>query len=136
MATSTRADLGQLSCRGRLPGPRGMGRWQQPEHYLAIDRQTRAPEFVVVPVLLPGADPVLGFLSLNTWVDLRTGLDDALALGVLEAAVRGRPPGPDLQERVTATLATVCPSGKMRRNPLAWPRRHLSSGGPAFCHCA
>ena len=34
----------------------------------------RAPgsgaEFPVIPVLLPGADPVLGFLGQNTWIDL------------------------------------------------------------------
>src|SRR5205823_42834 len=51
-------------------GPGEMGRWQTRELHLALDRQavTGTP---VVPVLLPGADPPLGFLSLNTWVDLR-----------------------------------------------------------------
>jgi hypothetical protein len=124
--------LGSCRAVAVFLGPRGMGRWQQPEHYLALDRQTRAPKFVVVPVLLPGAEPALGFLSLNTWVDLRTGLDDALALGVLEAAVRGRSPGPDLQERVTATLATVCPYRGLREfreedAPFFFGRNHYTA---------
>ena len=95
-------------------GPQGMGRWQQPEAYLSLDRQTRAADFAVVPVLLPGADPALGFLSLNTWVDLRHGLDDPVSIGVLEAAVRGQPPGPDLRHQVATTLATICPYRALR----------------------
>lgn len=95
-------------------GPQGMGPWQQREKDLALDRQARTPDFSVIPVLLPGADPALGFLSLNTWVDLRAGLDDPLPLAVLMAAVRGEPPGPDLQERLSATLATVCPYRGLR----------------------
>ena len=51
-------------------GPSGMGPWQQREHYLALDRQARDPAFGVIPVILPDADPALGFLSLNTWVVL------------------------------------------------------------------
>ena len=54
-------------------GPAGMGPWQQREHYLALDRQAASATFPVIPVLLPGADPALGFLGLNTWVDLRDG---------------------------------------------------------------
>jgi energy-coupling factor transporter ATP-binding protein EcfA2 len=95
-------------------GPHGMGRWQQREKALALDRQTRDPAFPVIPVLLPGADPALGFLSLNTWVDLRGGLDNPLALEILSGAVQGRPPGPDLRQRVSATLASVCPYRGLR----------------------
>ena len=95
-------------------GPSGMGRWQQPEAYLSLERQTRTPDFGVVPVLLPGADPALGFLSLNTWVDLRSGLEDPVSVGLLEAAVRGLPPGPDLRERVATTMATICPYRGLR----------------------
>ena len=79
-----------------------MGPWQQREKDLALDRQARTPTFSVIPVLLPGADPALGFLSLNTWADLRAGLDDPVPLAMLTAAVQGEPPGPDLQERLTA----------------------------------
>lgn len=48
-----------------------MGPWQQREQYLALDRQAAAERsgrtFPVIPVLLPGAEPPLGFLSQNTW---------------------------------------------------------------------
>src|SRR4051794_14945347 len=56
-------------------GPGEMGRWQQREQYLALDRQASS-DIPLIPVLLPGSDPPLGFLSLNTWVDLRPGLDE------------------------------------------------------------
>jgi len=95
-------------------GPQGMGRWQQSEAYLALDRQTRNWEFPVVPVLLPGADPALGFLALNTWVDLRSSIDDPVAVAVLDAAIRGESPGPDVADRVAATLASVCPYRGLR----------------------
>ena len=99
------------SCRSVavFVGPYGMGPWQQREKYLAISRQTSQPDFPVIPVLLPEADPALGFLSQNTWVDLRQRPDDPLSLAILQAAVRGEPPGPDLARRVQATLAAVCP---------------------------
>ena len=55
--------------------------------------------------------------SLNTWVDLQpTGWTDPLSVGVLEAAVRGQPPGPDLPRgiQVATTLATICPYRSLR----------------------
>src|SRR5436309_752900 len=49
-------------------GPRGLGRWQQKEMYLALELQAEREEagrsFPVIPVLLPGADPAAGFLFL------------------------------------------------------------------------
>jgi formylglycine-generating enzyme required for sulfatase activity len=91
-------------------GPYGMGDWQRQETYLALDRQKREGGFPVIPVLLAGADPALDFLSLNTWVDLReTELDHPVSIEILDAALCGQPPGHDLQQRVAATLATVCP---------------------------
>ncbi len=62
-----------------------------------------------MPVLLPGSDPVLGFLGQNTWVDLRQGTDDPLLLSLLAGAIRGEAPGPDLAERIRVTRATLCP---------------------------
>jgi hypothetical protein len=94
-------------------GPNGMGRWQQREQYLALDRQARSPDFSVIPILLPGADPALGFLSLNTWVDLRRGVDD-VSLTLLTAAVRGQAPGPDLRRRMATALASICPYRGLR----------------------
>ncbi|THI84697.1 MAG: TIR domain-containing protein [Nitrospira sp. CG24A] len=90
-----------------------MGPWQQREQYLALERQVAAERcgqtFPVIPVLLPGAEPPLGFLRQLTWVDLRARVDDPVLLTTLVRAVRGEPPGPDAQGRVHETLATICP---------------------------
>jgi tetratricopeptide (TPR) repeat protein/KaiC/GvpD/RAD55 family RecA-like ATPase len=94
-------------------GPHGMGRWQQREKELALDRQTGNPNFFVIPVLLAGADPALGFLSLNHWVDLRGG-PSSEAIETLVCAALGQPPGPELTERLAATIAGVCPYRGLR----------------------
>ena len=88
------------SCRALvvLLGPAGIGGWQHREIQLGLDRQTAAAKtatpFPVIPVLLPGLQPddvPLGtFLALNTWVDLRTGLDEPEPLQRLIAAAQGR----------------------------------------------
>ena len=95
-------------------GPYGLGGWQAREMYLALERQKQEPLFPVIPILLPNADPALSFLTLNTWVDLRGGIDDPVGLEILTKAIRGEPPGPELQERITAALATVCPYRGLR----------------------
>jgi energy-coupling factor transporter ATP-binding protein EcfA2 len=90
-----------------------MGPWQQREQYLALERQVAAERrgytFPVIPVLLPGAEPPLGFLSQNTWVDFRGRVDDPVLLNTLVNAVHGQPPGPDAQETIREKLATLCP---------------------------
>ena len=90
-----------------------MGPWQQREKDLAIERQVAAERcgqiFPVIPVLLPGAEPPLGFLSQLTWVDFRARVDDPILLTTLVRAVHGEPPGPDAQDRVREMLATICP---------------------------
>ena len=90
-------------------GPGELGPWQQREAYLALERQARAPGFPVIPVLLPGADPVLGFLGQNTWVDLRAAPGDPIPIGILAAAIRGEAPGPDAEQYIAETLAAICP---------------------------
>ncbi len=95
-------------------GPSGMGRWQQREQYVALDRQALNPSFPVVPVLLPGADPPLGFLSLNTWIDLREGVSDPRSLASLAAALQGEPPGSIIKQQIAATLASICPYRGLR----------------------
>jgi formylglycine-generating enzyme required for sulfatase activity len=90
-------------------GPGDMGPWQQRETYYALEQQAHRPEFPVIPVLLPGADPALGFLAQNTWVDLRTGVDQLIQIRVLAAAIRGEPPGPEFRERIRETRTTVSP---------------------------
>jgi hypothetical protein len=75
-------------------GKAGLGSWQMREVSLSLDRQVREEEcsyrFPVIPVLLPGADleGVLGFLLLNTWIDLRNGLNAAETLDELARAIK------------------------------------------------
>lgn len=100
-----------LSCRAVtvLLGPHGLGNWQQREKELALDRQAREADFPVIPALLPGAEPGLEFLTLNTWVDLREGVKAPEVLSILARAARGEAPGPAVAERAMALRATVCP---------------------------
>ena len=80
-----------------LLGPAGIGGWQHREIQLGLVRQADADKtatpFPVIPVLLPSLQPddvPLGtFLNLNTWVDLRPGLDEPEALQRLLAAAQG-----------------------------------------------
>lgn len=78
-------------------GKAGLGSWQMREVSLSLDRQVREEtcsyRFPVIPVLLPGADPegVFGSLLLNTWVDLRDGIDAAETLDELAHAIKSTP---------------------------------------------
>ena len=96
-----------------LVGPDGMGSWQQRERDLALSRQHRDTSFQVIPVLLPGADFPLGFLSLATWVDLRKGIDDE-SLGRIQLAVRSEPPDPDDRRRMRNVRSSICPYRGLR----------------------
>lgn len=90
-----------------------MGPWQQRELYLALERQVAAERtsgsYPVIPVLLPGSEPPLGFLSQHTWVDFRDRAADPLLLTTLVRAIRGQSPGPDAQETIGKTFAAICP---------------------------
>ena len=101
--------LGNCGAVAMFIGPGEMGPWQQREKDVALDRQTRDPTFPVIPVLLPGAEPVLGFLLQNSWVDLRERPNDPVRLSILAGAILGEPPGPEAQEKLQATLASICP---------------------------
>ena len=94
-------------------GPQGMGRWQQREREYALDRQTRDESFPVIPVLLPGADPALGFLSLNTWIDLQKGTT-AESIESLAAAMRGETVDPDQDGRFGSGTPAMCPFRGLR----------------------
>ena len=65
---------------------------------MALDRQVQEERagrcFPVIPVLLPGAeaDKVTGFLTRNTWIDLRGGLDNPAALDAFARAMTGESP--------------------------------------------
>ena len=94
-------------CRAVLVivGPGGMSDWQRSESDLALDRQRRGDEIRVVPVIVAGGDPPLGFLRLNTWVDLRDGADAAPLLDLLAAIARGE---------ATGTTPSLCPYRGLR----------------------
>jgi tetratricopeptide (TPR) repeat protein len=89
-------------------GPGEMGSWQQREVDVALDLQGRCPNLPVIPVLLPGCEPPLGFLRQLTWVDLRTQTLDR-GVPILSKAARGEPPGPDLQRDLDSVRASICP---------------------------
>lgn len=77
-----------------LCGPGGLGNTQQYEKQFAITRQSREPDFPVIPAVLPQTKPwdfPRGFLTLQTWVDFATTTDlrqEPAALLRLLAAVR------------------------------------------------
>lgn len=59
-------------------GKSGYGRWQRREiDYSLVLQAESNGRLAVIPVLLEGAAPPAGFLALNTWIDLRGGIDDA-----------------------------------------------------------
>ena len=68
-------------------GGSGIGSWQRRELDFALVLQGESKgRLAVVPVILPGGDPPTGFIALNTWVDLRGGIDDA-SIGRLVRAI-------------------------------------------------
>jgi hypothetical protein len=103
------------SCRAlvALVGPEGLGEWQHREIELGLDRQASAAKaggrFPVIPVLLPGlandAVPVGSFLSLNTWVDLRSGLDEPESLQRLVAGAQEKAIDAAAAQKLLAGLA-------------------------------
>lgn len=90
-------------------GPNEMGSWQQREKDLALDRQAHNRDFPVIPVLLPGAEPPLGFLSQSTWIDLREDIADQNALKLLANAALRKSFGDGDSTATGAIAATMCP---------------------------
>ena len=83
-----------------------MGSWQHREVQIALDRQAREPDFPVIPILLSGLDDEpTGFLSLQTWIDLRADLDDPEQLQTLIAAIRREAP----EDASAEIKASICP---------------------------
>ncbi|HRQ59707.1 MAG TPA: TIR domain-containing protein [Azoarcus taiwanensis] len=95
-------------------GGDGLGPWQQRERDLALDRQSREPDFPVIPVLLTRTDPALGFLKLNTWVDLSQDISDERILEALCAAIRRQALAPEDRLNAAAFRADVCPYRGLR----------------------
>jgi KaiC/GvpD/RAD55 family RecA-like ATPase len=123
--------LGECAAAAVFFGSFGLGGWQQREMERALDRQTQDGSFRVIPVLLDGSDPPLGFLRVNTWVDLRQGPTPEM-IEVLVRAARGQPPGDDLQERVADARATVCPYRGL--NPFREEDEPFFCGRESFTH--
>jgi pentatricopeptide repeat protein len=77
-------------------GKDGLGTIQRREMQFALARQAIEEKaggtFPVIPVLLEGVDPdaASGFLALNTWIDLRRGIEDTLALDSFINAVQAQ----------------------------------------------
>jgi hypothetical protein len=69
--------------------------WFREEIERALNRQARDNSFRVIPVILPNGDRRLidDFLELRTWIEFRTGVEDADSLHLLVCGVRGVPPG-------------------------------------------
>jgi WD40 repeat protein len=87
-------------------GPGEMGQWQRKEKNFALDRQAHDDTFRVIPVLLPGSDPALGFLGQNTWIDLRLSIEEERELDRLAASIRGLTIG---SEDAAPAVAALCP---------------------------
>ena len=100
--------LGSCKAVAIFVGPGEMGSWQQREVDVALDLQSRSPNLPVIPVLLPGCQPPLGFLRQLTWVDLRSQVLDR-GIAILIKAAHGEAPGPDLQKHFDAVRASICP---------------------------
>lgn len=91
-------------------GPNGLGSIQKREMQFALVRQAEEEKegrlFSVIPVLLEGADPdsISSFLALNTWVDLRRGVEDERGISSLVRAVKR-----EVLTRNEDTSSSICP---------------------------
>jgi hypothetical protein len=76
-----------------LLSPRSPGPWQLLEYYEALDRKVKQPDFPLVPLVLPDAEPRLPFLKQINWLQATdpTGSD---ALESLVQALHGEVTGP------------------------------------------
>lgn len=96
-------------------GKDGLGTWQKREMELALDRQAReekiGAKFPVIPVVLQGVDleKASGFLLLNTWIDLRSGIDDTSAIEAMARVVLGERASPS-----PTTSVALCPYRALR----------------------
>lgn len=110
---------------------------------IALDLQRRNANFPVIPVLLPGCEPPLGFLGQLSWVDFRSQALD-LGIAISARAARGEEPGPDLQRHLderpcfylSLPRSAVLSGGG--RTIFLWPgspHRKAHAPGPATAVC-
>jgi hypothetical protein len=104
--------LGTCGALVVLVRPAGIGEWQHREIQVGLSRQASTAKagraFPVIPVLLPKVAndiiPVGRFLNLNTWVDLRNGLDEPESLQRLIAGAQGQAIDVAASEKLLAGL--------------------------------
>jgi WD40 repeat protein len=83
--------------------------------WFALDRQVREEKqglpFPVIPVLLPAAGLAPGFLFVNTWIDLRRGLETVDAGQALDAFERAmmNTPAPLREDSIAERATAICP---------------------------
>jgi Novel STAND NTPase 1/TIR domain len=88
---------------GVFVGKDGLGDWAREELLVAQDRAAKERTFRTIPILLPGVpDPfdygkLPPFLGQRTWIDFRRGLEQPRPLHALVNAVKGLPPGSDVE---------------------------------------
>ena len=92
-------ELGMSQCASCavLVGPSGLGRWQNEEMRIAIDRRVNEPPFAVIAVLLPSIESsVKGklppLLLRSTWVEFAATLDEPATWNRLVTGIRGLDP--------------------------------------------
>jgi hypothetical protein len=84
-------------------GQHGLGDWGNEELAVALARAAKESGYRLFPVLLPGvsepfdATSLPPFLSTRMWVDLRSGAESGRVFQALVNAVKGVPPGSDVQ---------------------------------------
>src|ERR1700758_4484415 len=100
--------LGSSKAWAIFVGAGEMGSWQQREVDIALEFQSRSPNLRVIPVLLPGCEPPLGFLEQLTWVDFRSQSLDA-GIAILAKVARAGEPSPDFQRHFDSVRASICP---------------------------
>ncbi|HEX4963162.1 MAG TPA: TIR domain-containing protein [Thermoanaerobaculia bacterium] len=77
-------------------GAEGFGPWHRQEMLVAIDRGARDPDFLIIPVLLPGFKKpaeIPAFLAQRGWIEF-PDLDDEDAFHRLVSGIQGKAPGP------------------------------------------
>ena len=80
--------------------------WFREEIERALNRQTKDPDFRVIPVILPNGNRSMvdNFLELRSWADFKNGVSDDEALHILTCGIKGISPG---RPPVTSHLVDV-----------------------------
>jgi tetratricopeptide (TPR) repeat protein len=112
-------------------GPSGLRPWHNEEMRTALATRARDKARRVIPVLLPGASMPAeqtfpSFIERLTWVDFRSGLDDAEAFRRLVCGIKGIPPG-DGEVAIAPPPARPTLIGVPHRNPFFTGRETVLS---------